>query len=66
VAGKILYAELVLDHEDDPEDLMRGAEIIESNVEKVEGAGNVGGEGKSKGKEIKKTNFKRQLLKHVQ
>jgi hypothetical protein len=65
VAGKILYAELVLDHEDDPEALMRGADIIESKVEKVEGAGNVGGEGKLKGKEIKKTNFKRQLLKHV-
>lgn len=45
---------------------MRGAEIIESKEENVEGAGNVGGEGKSKGKEIKETNFKRQLLKHVQ
>jgi hypothetical protein len=66
VAGKILYAELVLEHEDDPEALMRGADIVESKVEKVEGAGNVGGEGKLKGKEIKKTNFKRQLLKHVQ
>jgi hypothetical protein len=66
VAGKILYVELVLDHEDDPEALMRGADIVESEVEKVEAAGNVGGEGKSKGKEINKTNFKRQLLQHVQ
>ena len=60
MAGKILYAELVIDHEDDPEALMRGADIVDSKVEEV------GGEGKLEGKETKKTNFKRRLLKHVQ
>lgn len=65
VAGKILYAEIEIGHESDPEAMMMGAEIIESKAKGTGKEGDSKGAGNSEGKEIKKTNFKRQLLKHV-
>jgi hypothetical protein len=74
VAGKLLYANIEVGDEYDAEAIMTGAEIIDTNEKKTDKVGkeaegsrpNGEGEGKAQGKEIKKTNFKRQLLKHVQ